>query len=161
MNGMGVGRMDGISRLIDLAGRWTGTYRLWFPDNDGMREFLCVSGATITPTVRDTFVRLDYTWSHEGTPHEGCVLVGYEVKDATATAVWADSWHMGAAFLVSRGGVENGAIVVRGTYAVPDSPDWGWKTVLTPDRELRLTMYNIHPGGEEMLAVDATYTRVA
>jgi hypothetical protein len=50
---------------------------------------------------------------------------------------------------------------VRGSYAAPPGPDWGWRIEITPDgRTLRIVMFNIWPdGSREDLAAEASYTR--
>jgi hypothetical protein len=52
---------------------------------------------------------------------------------------------------------------VRGTYAAPPGPDWGWRIDVTPDGDkLRIEMHNVWPeeqGGKEELAVEAVYGR--
>jgi hypothetical protein len=56
-----------------------------------------------------------------------------------------------------------GKIDLRGSYEAPPSPDWGWRFVINApsDIELKLVMYNVSPEGEEELAVEANYKRVA
>jgi hypothetical protein len=55
------------------------------------------------------------------------------------------------------------ALSVRGTYAAPPGPDWGWRIDVTPGGEgLRVIMHNVWPeeqGGKEELAVEAVYAR--
>lgn len=142
-----------------LAGHWTGINRLWLPPAE--QPYESHSTASIAPVVAGKFVQLDYTWSFDGTDQVGMLLIGHEPSSQVVTAAWLDSWHMGDAMMLCRGEVEaNGALVVRGSYAVEGSPDWGWRTVIEPDAAaLRLVMYNVSPDGEEMLAVEATYTR--
>jgi hypothetical protein len=52
---------------------------------------------------------------------------------------------------------------VRGKYAAPPDPDWGWRIDVQPGgRTLRVVMHNVWPeaqGGKEELAVEAVYTR--
>jgi hypothetical protein len=108
------------------------------------------------------FVRIDYDWAYRRTPQQGSLLIGHEADAAAATAHWVDTWHMGDKVMVCRGAVEpDGPISVRGSYAAPLGPDWGWRTVVTPGAQrLRLVMHNITPEGQEELAVDAQYSRV-
>ena len=56
---------------------------------------------------------------------------------------------------------DDGVIDVRGSYAVPPGPDWGWRTVIEPAGKdsLEIVMYNISPGGEETLAFRNRYER--
>jgi hypothetical protein len=106
------------------------------------------------------FVRLDYSWGYEGQAQAGSYLFGYEKQRGAVTAVWIDSWHMGDKYMACEG-TANGVIDVRGSYAAPPGPDWGWRTVIEPEKEaaFRLLMYNISPEGEEALAVEAVYHR--
>ena len=55
----------------------------------------------------------------------------------------------------------DGSITVHGTYAAPPGPDWGWRIDLLPGNgsALRMVMYNITPDGQEVVAVEADYTR--
>jgi hypothetical protein len=55
-----------------------------------------------------------------------------------------------------------GVIDVRGTYAAPPGPDWGWRIQIEAELQaglLVLLMYNVHPDGKEDLAVQATHRR--
>ena len=109
-----------------------------------------------------TMVEVKYTWADEGQPQEGLLLIGYETKRELATAIWADSWHMGEKVMSCQGELdENGIVDVRGHYPAPTGPDWGWRIVIAfeKDRELIMTMYNIAPDGQEALAVKAVYAR--
>src|SRR6266446_9742744 len=67
--------------LATLAGsRWVGAGELWLdPLGDEAQEYDC------TMTIGDGSVR--YTWSHEGTPHEGVFTL------SGGRASWSDSWH--------------------------------------------------------------------
>jgi hypothetical protein len=51
--------------------------------------------------------------------------------------------------------------VVRGSYAAPPGPDWGWRITLaaTATSEIEISMFNIDPNGKEELAVRATYKK--
>lgn len=153
--------MAALDALIGLAGRWKGSYRLLEPSKAPQQSS---SALSITPIVAERFVRMDYTWSYDGERQEGSLLLGYESKARRAvTAVWIDSWHMGHQFMTCEGATERrGAVVVRGSYASPPGPDWGWRTVIEPGRgnALRLLMYNQAPDGKEELAVEAKFVRV-
>jgi hypothetical protein len=55
----------------------------------------------------------------------------------------------------------DGGISVKGYYAVPDHPDWGWRTEIIPDGErFRYLMYNVTPEGAGELAVETDFVRV-
>ena len=120
------------------------------------------STAELSSLVGGKFVRMDYTWSYQGAPQEGSLLIGYESGPAVVTAHWVDTWHMGEGVMALRGTSDtDGSITVHGTYAAPPGPDWGWRIDLLPgdDSALRLVMYNITPDGQEELAVEADYAR--
>jgi hypothetical protein len=52
---------------------------------------------------------------------------------------------------------------VRGPYAAPAGPDWGWRIDVTPDGDrLRIVMHNVwrqEQGGKEELAFEAVYEK--
>ena len=50
---------------------------------------------------------------------------------------------------------------MRGSYAAPPGPDWGWRIAIRPGdgSALAIVMHNVTPGGEEAVAVEATYKR--
>jgi hypothetical protein len=151
--------MSGLSSLIAAAGRWKGSYRLWEPSASPQQSS---AAALIVPIISDRFIRIEYTWSYDGAPQEGLLLVGWENKARLVTAVWIDSWHMGDKFMICQGAVKkNGAVAVRGSYAIHSSPDWGWRSVIESraGRSLRMLMYNISPDGKEDLAVEASFTK--
>ena len=153
--------MKGLDFLVKLAGTWQGVNKLWLPPAETPYESASV--ATLTPVIKGKFVRLDYTWAFEGEPQEGCLLFGYEAEAAGASTVWVDSWHMGDKVMLCRGQLKaEGGLDVRGSYAVPDHPDWGWRIVVEPgEGEVwRMVMYNVSPEGEEFLGVEASYRRV-
>jgi hypothetical protein len=143
--------------LADCAGRWAGSNRLQDPPAGILAD--SPGTAALTPILFGRFLRLDYTWEYRGKPHEGSLLLGGD--SAMATGHWIDSWHMGDVVMALRGTTAtDGSVSVRGSYAAPPGPDWGWRidVVPAPDR-LRMVMYNISPDGHEELAVEATYTR--
>ena len=149
--------MSNLQWLAALAGKWTARYRLFLPPSP---PFDCDSVAAIVPALGGSFVRIDYTWAHEGKTQEGMLLLGHDPKAGTTSAVWIDSWHMGNQFMTCRGASpDGGRVEVRGSYAAPPGPDWGWRTVIERvDRaSFRLTMYNVTPDGQEELAVEAHY----
>ncbi len=144
-----------------LAGSWTGTNLLrlsWLTPTD----YVSSTDLKIGTVVSGKFLTLTYMWSHEGNPHEGFLLIGYDEKQAVATAAWADSWHQSGGILFCRGTInENGVIDVRGSYPAPPDADWGWRIVLTVSgQDLQLQMYNCPPASEEDLAVQADYKLV-
>jgi hypothetical protein len=151
--------MGVLASLVACAGRWVGTNHLQDPHSGSPDE--SPATATVTPVCGSRFIRLDYTWAYRQAPQEGSLLIGYDTSGSEATAHWIDTWHMSDKVMACRGAVESsGQISVRGSYAAPPGPDWGWRTVITPGGQaLRIVMYNITPEGREELAVEAEYAR--
>jgi hypothetical protein len=153
--------MQGLDALIGVSGRWKGTYRLWEP---GARPRQCQSAVQVAAVIGGRFVRMDYTWSYDAEPQRGSILFGWQVKKGLVTAVWVDSWHMGDKMMACTGTADRkGVIVVRGSYAVRASREWGWRTLIrtSPGRSIRMLMYNVSPAGKEERAVDATFVKLA
>lgn len=151
--------MSVLDGLIACAGAWQGTSTLEDPHNGIADE--SPSTATVTPLLGGRFVRVDYTWSYQQKPQEGSLLLGYQAKAETATGHWIDSFHNGDKVMVCAGTVPPGdPLSVRGSYAAPPGPDWGWRIDVLPDGDtLRIVHYNVWPEGKEELAVESRYTR--
>jgi len=148
-----------IDQLIHLTGNWQAAYRVWLSPTDPPLE--SHSSAILSPMVKGKMVCIEYNWTVNGEMEEGELFIGYEEKSKQVTVVWVDSWHNGDRFMICQGEVRpDGALSVLGAYPAPTGPDWGWRTVVEPgEDQFILRMYNIPPGGEELLAVDAVYTR--
>ena len=154
--------MHALDRLAACAGRWRGSNRLHDPHTGKPED--TESTAVLATLLSGKFIRLDYTWSYQGAAQEGSLLIGYQSEPGKATAHWIDSWHMAEGVMACEGAVEDdGSIAVRGSYAAPPGPDWGWRIVLRPadGSGLRIVMYNVTPDGREALAVEATFARAA
>ena len=152
--------MSALDRLAACAGRWEGSNRLHDPHTGKPEE--SASTALAIVLLGGRFIRLDYDWSYRGAGQEGSLLIGYQSDHGKATVHWIDSWHMADAVMACEGTVdEDGTIAVRGSYAAPPGPDWGWRIELRPasGSSLRVVMYNVTANGEEALAVEATYAR--
>jgi len=149
--------MNILEGLLKLAGAWQGSNKLWLPPAEAPYESRAT--AQVAPAARGKFVTITYTWAFDGEPQEGMLLWGYEAADDAITAAWIDSWHMGDKLMLSRGRAEaSGALAVHGSYAVPDGPDWGWRTVLEAENDaFRVLMYNVMPDGGEMLGVEMAF----
>ena len=145
-----------------LKGEWRGTNRLWLgwlPD-ESARESDSI--ATIGFEAKDKFLSIRYDWVFEGEIHEGLLIVASEKDSPAVNAVWIDSWHQSEKFMHSNGKLENdGVLNIKGFYAVPGHPDWGWRTVIETNDEnsFKFVMYNVSPEGEENLAVESVYVR--
>lgn len=146
-------------KIQNLVGKWRGINRLhtvWIPENP-VRE--TSSQATVELTARGRFLKFEYDWSFEDAPQEGLILLGSE--DENYKTFWIDSWHMGSKFMVSEGIAAHGTISLKGFYAVPDHPDWGWQTIfdLSNENTFKITMLNVSPEGEETIAVEMHFER--
>jgi hypothetical protein len=147
-----------LDALRACVGRWTGSSTLQDPMHDIAEEG--ASSADVVPVIGGRFVRIDYTWSYRDAPQEGSLLIGCDPKGDACTAHWIDSWHMGHAAMHCTGSASGSTISVRGSYAVPDNPDWGWRIDIgAGSDDLTIAMFNISPAGEEYPAVYAVYRR--
>lgn len=154
--------MAGLVTLGRLVGDWRAISRLWLSPDDPVRE--SESLAAIRAVGRDQFNELEYSWAFDDRPQVGRLILGQDPGSHAVKAVWFDSWHMKNDFMVCLGGVDpTGVVAVKGEYAAPPGPNWGWEILIEPDAQggFSLSMYNIPPNGEPELAVEARYTRVA
>lgn len=148
------------NKLAALAGEWKGTNKLylsWLPDP--LRE--SESNSKVSLKVGGQFIGIEYTWVHEGKPHEGMLILGCDGESDAVQAVWTDSWHNRGKLMLCDGTInEDGRVNVKGFYSVPGHPDWGWRTEIIPgDDFFRYVMYNVSPEGDEDLAVETDFVR--
>lgn len=147
--------------LTDLVGDWKGTNRLhvpWMPEP--LKE--SDSKATVRSKMNGQFLSIEYTWSYEGEPQEGMLILGCDPKSDAVQAVWTDSWHSKDVLMLCNGNIdaEGKKISVTGHYSVPEHPDWGWRTeIVNGDHSFRYAMYNISPEGVEEIAVETDFQR--
>ena len=146
--------------LTSLVGAWKGTNRLhtpWLPEKVSESE----SKATVRSKMNGQFLSFEYTWFFEGKAQEGMLIIGCDPKSDAVQAVWTDSWHSKDVLMLCNGSVDaGGRISVTGHYAVPDHPDWGWRTEIAPSESgFRYVMYNVTPEGAEELGVETDFTR--
>lgn len=149
-----------ISSLANIAGQWSGTNHLWLSPTEPAHE----SGTTMSVALaaQGLFLTLNYTWEFEGATQDGLILLGYESQLDVAKAVWVDSFHMQDKFMLLQGIFEEqGKVVLKGSYAAPPGPDWGWQINISvlKDDQFQFGMYNISPEGDAHRAVEASYTR--
>lgn len=147
-------------KLSDIVGSWKGTNRLhvpWMPERLKESE----STAVVRSKMNGQFMSIEYTWSFDGEPQEGMLILGSDPKSDAVQAVWTDSWHSKDVLMLCNGSVApTGSISVIGSYAVPDHPDWGWRTEITPTNDgFRYAMYNVTPEGAEEIAVETDFAR--
>ncbi len=148
-------------KLGRLIGNWTGINRLhlpWLPENP-IQESL--SEALVTFSAGDNFLKIEYDWIFETNKQAGLILLGQEKNAELIKGFWIDSWHLSDKFMISEGLESDRAISIKGFYAVPDHPDWGWRTTIeNRDHDsFKITMYNISPEGQADLAVETTYQK--
>lgn len=147
----------------NLVGEWAGNNLLrlsWQTPSD----FNSDGKMSVQSVGNGKFLTLKYTWSHEGTPHEGFLLLAHAASTGVTTGGWVDSWHQSGSVFSCEGSLqEDGTIQVSGHYPAPPGPDWGWRITIVKrsDHELQMLMHNITPDGTEDLAVQADYTRVS
>lgn len=144
-----------------LIGDWVGTKQLYFspPPAPALSS---PSKLSVTPVAGGSFLQFNYDWTYEGETQAGLLLFGVEEENA-ASAAWVDSFHMSSKIMFSTGTAASGSADLRGTYAAPPGPDWGWRTAIRPvsANQLQVLMHNISPDGQEDLAVQIDYTRNA
>ena len=115
--------MSTLDALSACAGSWRGTSTLQDPGT--IQPDTSPSDLTVTPVLGGRFVRLDYTWSYQGKPQEGSLLIGFDKGADTVTAHWIDSFHMSNKVMACTGPRPEGrTLSVRGSYAAPPGPDW-------------------------------------
>lgn len=145
-----------LNGLLAARGLWRGTTRLTLgPDAD-----VSPTEASIMPAIGGRFWRLAYTWTRDGQPQEGELLVGYQPQADVATVHFVDTFHTGHSVMACTGTVgDDGVVAVVGSFAAPSGPDWGWRIAIAPvGREsLRVLMHAVSPEGEVSEAVEADY----
>ena len=148
------------AQIAALIGTWRGTNHLWLSPGEPVRK--SESRAEITTVAQEQFADIRYTWADKGKPQEGRLIIGQETEHEIVRAVWLDSWHMMDKFMICEGSImAEGTVSVKGSYAAPPGPDWGWQIDIEPQENdsFRFAMHNISPEGEKMLAVEVIYSR--
>ena len=151
--------MGALDQLLNAVGTWRATYKLRDPANTISGD--SHSTARVAAVLGGRFVRIDYTWSDQGAPQGGSLLVGWEEASGAVTMVWIDTWHNSDRIMVLAGVAgDDGTLDARGSYPAPPGPDWGWRTQLFATEDvLSMVMFNVSPEAGEELAVDAQYVR--
>lgn len=151
---------EAYQQLKALKGEWSGTKHLWLMPGDPVRESAATGRVELAAGER--LISLHYTWSWEGTPQDGLLVVRLADDSQAVDAVWLDSWHMSDRFMLCRyQATDDASVSVLGTYAAPSGPDWSWRITLVSERadEFQLLMDNITPDGAEMRAVEIDFHR--
>lgn len=147
-------------QLAALAGEWVGTNELWL-DPQGPPE-ISQTTMSVELAARGQALILRYAWEADDVWEEGVMLLSLDPEQASAHAVWTDSWHLHDTLMVCHGErLPDGGAMVAGHYAAPPGPDWGWSITIEPQSSgaVRLLMHNISPEGKSALAVQAVYRR--
>jgi hypothetical protein len=146
-------------KLASLVGEWKCTNRLNFGDEHPVLE--SPGTATVVTRVGGQCLEIAYTWSFEGKPQEGVILMDKNGKTSEAAASWTDTFHYANSLMHCLGTWdENGKVSVTGSYAAGDGPDWHWRTEIIPsDDSFKYLMINISPDGDEQWAVEMDFTR--
>lgn len=146
--------MSITTAIANAEGRWVGEAKLYLP-GDPVRT--TPSRAEIRNIANGKFVTITYDWSFEGEPQSGLLLVGLESENGPAAGSFVDSWHMGDKLMACRGQATPTGLSVLGHYSVEGYPDWGWRTEVLLEPNLRVKMYNVSPEGEETLGFVLEY----
>lgn len=147
------------ANLSACAGTWRGQNRLHDPHTNQPAD--SPSQLTVTPMGNGQFVRVDYTWAYRGQPQEGSILIAGDAGANSLVGHWFDTWHQRFPIMALSGaGRPDGTTSLRGSYAAPPGPDWGWRIELAPQSDqVQMRMFNIWPEGREDPAVEASYQR--
>lgn len=153
--------MDLREEAAKLVGEWSGENRLWLGPTEPVRE--AETGLTVTSAGAGQFLVLTYTWSDQGKPHDGVLIVRIGDEPSPADMVWVDSFHtMGTFMQFSGRSTADGSIDATTTWSPGSGPDWGWRIALSGDspEELIVRMFIATPEGEESPAVESRYRRI-
>lgn len=142
---------SGFDKFSNWTGIWSGKNCVQVTAADPVVE--SPTQLIVSPLLRNTFVRLDQTWSWHDEPQEGSFLVGFDRRTGTTSVHWIDSWHNGTRVMPLVGGFDaRGALVAHGHFPVEASPDWGWRIEMFEEADrLRIDMFCVNPanGGDE------------
>jgi hypothetical protein len=143
--------------MKNVEGPWEGTNTLWLKYPEDPQE--SAARMVVSPG------RVEYSWAYQDEPQTGTFV--FSGSGGQLTAQWTDTWHAKDSMACS-GTEQDGVVIVTGTYAAGDGPDWSWRTELrldAPDK-LKMKMYNILPDSlladqaeRELLAVHMDLTR--
>jgi hypothetical protein len=150
-------------QLESFAGAWRGTSRLLMHGPNGLEEFVSETSLRASVELGGLLLEVRYDWSHEGETRHGLLVAGFDPKGGTVNAAWMDTFHQRAGLMICTGDEAPAAsgFLVKGSFAAPEGPPWGWTIGLRLDAEGRLLfeMDIITPAGESAPAVRAEYQR--
>ena len=139
--------------LHEAKGLWKGRSELnqsWLPPEKRVSE----SPSELHLDANAAFATITYTWSYEGKPQEGTMLLAADDKGAVEIG-WSDTWHHTSGVMHLRGE----GLKTKGSYE-GGGETWGWTIAFEiAGDELRLTMENVTPKEEAEWAVRAVYKR--
>ncbi|HED65911.1 MAG TPA: DUF1579 domain-containing protein [Planctomycetes bacterium] len=154
--------MEAREGIAALVGEWRGTNKLILEPGAPAAESAATASVSVAGTGSSAVVR--YTWAEGKKPQDGVLVLRLGAEPGDWDLVWTDSFHMNQGFMACRpDATKGGALSALGSYPAPPGPDWGWRIELhsPAEDEMQLLMFNITPGGEESLAVEADFTRAA
>ncbi|HET9280091.1 MAG TPA: DUF1579 domain-containing protein [Flavitalea sp.] len=147
-------------QLSKLEGKWEGTTRTWFEQNQVADE--SPMKGSIKSVLDGRFMLYEYEGSISGKSLNGIAIIGFSISDDKFQMAWVDSFHMGTGIMLSQGKKPDMLFSVLGNYGSTEMPEpWGWRTEmeLKDADTLIVTAYNITPNGEEAKATETIYTR--
>ena len=147
--------------IRNAAGSYKGESTLhmpWMPEGQRIDEG--PSSPHIEFDMHTQYATVTYTWTYEKKEQERTILIASDDDGKDVTMGWSDSWHQSGGVMHLKGSVDKDEIVCKGKYSAPGTDDWGWRITLGGSGDkLTMKMYNAMPTGEEMLAVEAIYTK--
>lgn len=145
--------------LLELVGRWTGNKWLWRTPSEPPK--VSPASAAIVPVARGKFVRVDYSWSIDGTPQEGTLLAGFDAHQGIVSGAWVDSWHMGDRLLACAGTLSSPSVFsMTGSCADAPGPSvWSITIERGDGRSFTVRVYSVSPEGHKDMTMEAIFKR--
>lgn len=140
--------------LATTPGLWLGTKQLWFEPTAPV--IACEARAAVNLSAGGGYLTIAYEWEYKGKPQDGLLSVRLRTDDTPVAMTWVDSFHQAKDWLLLvPTAMADDAVAALGHYAAPTGPDWGWSIEVAASSEdtLVVTMHNIMPEHEPMLAV--------
>lgn len=145
-------------RLQALCGHYTGEVKTWL-DPDAAPD-LSPGELHLQTILGGRWLRLAQAGAVAGVAHAGEMLLGFHADAAQYELSWVDSFHTGSSMMTSAGPLRaDGLIAVTGSYQAGEQR-WGWRTEIDLTDGLLLRAFNVFPTGEQVLAIEARWTRL-